>query len=133
MALAVPVTSVVAAVLTGLYLKLTFGVIRLRQKHKVSLGDGGREDLGQAIRAHGNFAEYVPLGLILLGCLELNGAPRLLTTALGFSLVLGRGLHATGITNPEPTYRNRRFGVMLTLVSMAVSAGANGALVFLAK
>jgi uncharacterized membrane protein YecN with MAPEG domain len=30
-------------------------------------GDGGDPEMSQAIRAHGNFAEYVPLGLILLG------------------------------------------------------------------
>jgi len=66
------ITAIYAAILTFVYVKLTLNVINLRRQNEVSLGDGGRDDLQQAIRSHGNFAEYVPLGLILLGCLEVN-------------------------------------------------------------
>jgi uncharacterized membrane protein YecN with MAPEG domain len=66
------VTSFIASVLTVIFIKLSFAVIGLRRKNKVALGDGGKEDLERAIRAQGNFAEYVPFGLILLACLELS-------------------------------------------------------------
>ncbi len=66
------VTSIIAAVLTIIFIKLSFNVISLRRKNKVGLGNGGHEDLERAIRAQGNFAEYVPFGVILIACLELN-------------------------------------------------------------
>ena len=68
-------TSIIAAILTIIFVKLSFAVIGLRRKNKVGLGSGGYDDLERAIRAQGNFAEYVPIGLILIACLELNGAP----------------------------------------------------------
>jgi uncharacterized protein len=69
------ITSVIASVLTIIFVKLSFAVIGLRRKNKVGLGSGGIDDLERAIRAQGNFAEYVPFGIILIACLELNGAP----------------------------------------------------------
>ncbi len=69
------VTSVISAVLTILFIKLSFAVINLRQKNQVGFGTGGNEALERAIRAQGNFAEYVPFGIILLACLEANKAP----------------------------------------------------------
>ena len=60
------ITSIIAAVLTIIFIKLSFAVIGLRRKNKVGLGSGGHEDLERAIRAQGNFAEYVPFGIILI-------------------------------------------------------------------
>ncbi len=56
------VTSFIAAMLTAIFIKLSFAVIGLRRKNQVGLGSGGYEDLERAIRAQGNFAEYVPFG-----------------------------------------------------------------------
>jgi len=44
------ITAIYAAILTFIYVKLTLNVINLRRENQVSLGDGGREDLQQAIR-----------------------------------------------------------------------------------
>ena len=59
------VTSITAAVLTIIFIKLSLAVINLRRKNKVGLGSGGRDDLERAIRAQGNFAEYAPFGIVL--------------------------------------------------------------------
>ena len=59
------VTSLIASVLTIFFVKLSFAVIALRRKNRVALGTGGQEELERAIRAQGNFAEYVPISLIL--------------------------------------------------------------------
>lgn len=67
-----PVTTLTAAVLGLFYVWLAIQVIRLRNHHHVSTGDGGHHDLTLAIRAHGNCAEYLPISLILLGLAELN-------------------------------------------------------------
>ena len=108
------VTSIIASVLTILFIKLSFAVIGLRRKNKISLGSGGHEDLERAIRAQGNFAEYVPIGIILIACLELNGAPRWLIAIPGMTLIVGRLIHAIGINVPPPNFSKRVLGVMLT-------------------
>ena len=68
-------TAVFASILALMFIKLSLGVIALRRKNKVSLGAGGVDELERAMRAHGNFAEYVPLGLFLMGALELTVKP----------------------------------------------------------
>lgn len=108
------VTSIIASVLTLIFIKLSFSVIGLRTKNKVSLGSGGHEDLERAIRAQGNFAEYVPFGIILIACLELNGAPWWLVALPGITLIIGRLIHATGINVPPPDFSKRILGMMLT-------------------
>jgi hypothetical protein len=112
------VTSIVAAVLTIIFIKLSFAVIGLRRKNKVGLGNGGHEDLERAIRAQGNFAEYVPFGIILIACLELNGAPWWMVAAPGIALIAGRLVHAIGIQTPPPDFSKRVLGMMLTFGSL---------------
>lgn len=118
-------TAVLASFLALVFIKLSFDVIKLRRKNKVSLGAGGGDELDRAIRAHGNFAEYVPLGLFLLGALELNGAPLALVALLGALLVLGRYFHAKGINEPPPQFANRVRGMKLTFAALSLSAAAN--------
>ncbi len=108
------VTSIIASVLTIIFIKLSFAVIGLRRKNKVGLGSGGYDDLERAIRAQGNFAEYVPLGIILIACLELNGAPWCLVAIPGITLIIGRLIHAVGINVPPPDFSKRILGMRLT-------------------
>ena len=117
------VTSIIAAVLTVIFIKLSFAVIGLRRKNKVGLGSGGHDDLERAIRAQGNFAEYVPFGIILIACLELNGAPWWLVMLPGITLTIGRLFHAVGINQPPPDFSKRVLGMKFTfntLISLVV-------------
>jgi uncharacterized membrane protein YecN with MAPEG domain len=115
-------TSIIAAILTIIFVKLSFAVIGLRRKNKVGLGSGGYDDLERAIRAQGNFAEYVPIALILIACLELNGAPWWLVILPGITLTIGRLIHAKGINEQPPNFSSRvlgmkfTFGTLITLV-----------------
>ena len=118
-----PMTSIIAAILTIIFVKLSFAVIGLRRKNKVSLGSGGYDDLERAIRAQGNFAEYVPIGLILIACLELNGAPSWLVILPGIALIIGRLIHAKGINEPPPNFSSRVLGMKFTfgtLITLAI-------------
>jgi hypothetical protein len=112
------VTSIITAVLTIIFIKLSFAVIGLRRKNKVGLGSGGHEDLERAIRAQGNFAEYVPLGIILITCLELNGAPWWLVALPGIALIIGRLIHAVGINTPPPDFSKRILGMKFTFYTL---------------
>jgi uncharacterized membrane protein YecN with MAPEG domain len=118
-------TAFFASVLALMFIKLSLDVIGLRRKNKISLGAGGVDELDRAIRAHGNFAEYVPLGLFLLGALELNGAPIELVALLGLILVMGRYFHAKGIHELPPQFANRVRGMKLTFAALGLSAIAN--------
>ncbi len=112
------VTSLITSVLTIIFIKLSFAVIGLRRKNKVGLGSGGHEDLERAIRAQGNFAEYVPIGLILIACLESNGAPWWLVALPGIALIIGRLIHAVGINEPPPNFSNRVLGMKFTFYTL---------------
>jgi uncharacterized membrane protein YecN with MAPEG domain len=120
-----PVTATVASVLALLFLRLSWGVITLRRRHRVSLGSAQHDDLERAIRAHGNFAEYVPLSILLLACLELNGAPWWLVAVPGAAIIAGRVFHAKGIHEPPPNFSNRVRGMKLTLTTLLALAVLN--------
>lgn len=119
------ITSIIAALLTIIFIKLSFAVISLRRKNKVGLGSGGHEDLERAIRAQGNFAEYVPFGLILIACLELNGVPAWLVVIPGIALIIGRLIHAKGINEPPPNFSKRVLGMKITFFTLITLAVLN--------
>jgi uncharacterized membrane protein YecN with MAPEG domain len=89
----------------------------------VSLGSGDVDELNRAIRAHGNFAEYVPLGLILLGLLEANDGHQGLVAALGVTLLIGRLFHAQGLKTGNLKKRVR--GIKLTFGTLTTLAIVN--------
>lgn len=66
-------------------------------KKKIVLGDGSDQELLRTIRVQGNFVEYVPIALILIGIVEVNEAPRWAVHALGQALLLGRMAHVYSI------------------------------------
>ena len=105
-----------AGALGLVYLVLTVRVIRGRFANGVSLGDGGKAVMQRRIRAHGNFAEYVPLVLILMALIELAGGNRTVLAASGAAVVVGRVLHAIGIEIPKAPNPYRFLGGMITFL-----------------
>jgi hypothetical protein len=60
-------------------------------------------EMVRPVRAHGNAAEWVPLGLLLLLALELSGsAGPIPLHLLGGFLFLARVLHAVGVYQRNP-------------------------------
>jgi uncharacterized membrane protein YecN with MAPEG domain len=116
-----PVTAVFAAALTALYVTLCLRVIGQRRAQRIALGTG-HPGLERAYRAQANCAEYLPLGLILLGLLEGLRAPGLLVAALGLTLTLGRVLHAYGISREPEDFRFRVTGMALTFTMLIATA-----------
>lgn len=55
--------------------------------------------LQRKVRAHGNFVEYVPLGLLFIVALELMRSPTWLLWLLGGILTLARIIYAWGVIN----------------------------------
>lgn len=116
------ITTFYAGLLALLYLVLAGNVIRTRGALKVNLGDGGHELLQRRIRAHGNFAEYAPLGLVLLGLLEAGGLPPWGLHALGISLLAGRLAHAFALSSLTKRPATRVGGMLLTLTMIGIAA-----------
>ena len=116
------ITALYASLLAFIYIKLSTNVIELRRLHKVSLGHKNHKDLEQSIRAQANFIEYVPLGLILLSCLEINKIHPLIVFLLGGLLLVGRFLHAKSFTMPSIDKTKRVQGMKLTFWSIRLMA-----------
>ncbi len=115
------ITSIYASLSALLIVRLSISVIKLRRKNRISVGDGGNEELQLAIRTHANAVEYIPITLLLLLMLELNGAPKILIHLLGATLITGRIIHAIGI--PAKNLKKRVLGMQITiflLIGLAV-------------
>jgi len=106
-----------------LLLALSFQVVGLRRKHQIGLGTGNQPALERVVRVHANFCEYVPLALVLLLVLELSTAiPGVILHALGVMLIIGRILHALGLSRSAGTSKGRFVGTLLTWLMMLISA-----------
>lgn len=117
-----PVTALYAG-LMGLWLiYLSLGVIRLRWRHRVSLGDGGVPALERASRAHGNAVETVPITLLMLALAEGLGAPGWVLHPLGIGLVVARVLHGVHFLTDRPGLGLRQAGMVLTFLVMGLLA-----------
>lgn len=123
--LALSLTGFYASLLGLLYIGLAINIILLRKKFKVGINDGGNKDLAKAIRVHGNFAEYVPIALILLASYELNGASAMMLHVLGAALVVGRVLHVIGLTKTIGLSIQRQVGMLSTFFVILVLAIEN--------
>lgn len=117
-----PNTTLYVALMGLLFLALSVRVILLRQKYQVALGDAGEKPLKRAIRVHANFAEYVPLCLLLIYFVELAGARAALVHGLGLALLLGRLLHAFGVSQVQETLKFRVSGMAITFGILLVSS-----------
>ena len=116
------ITLIFAAALGLLNIWLGMRIVRIRVSRGVSLGHGDVPGMEARCRAHANFNEYVPIGLILMGLIEMNvGASRWLW-AVGAVLVLARVLHPFGMDRPAPN-PHRMAGAILTFVSLLVLIG----------
>lgn len=105
-----------------LFLALAVRVSRVRRAAGVSVGTGGNATLERAVRAHGNFAEFVPLALLLLGFLEMQRTSAATLHVLCLLLLIGRIAHAIGISREPEVLPLRAGGVALTYLVLIVAA-----------
>ncbi|KTD71446.1 glutathione S-transferase [Legionella steelei] len=126
-----PMTTLAASLLALAYIYLSVQVVTLRHKYKVGMGSKEFADLEMAVRAHGNFGEYVPLTLILLLCAEVNSANWIVLCTLIFFFILGRIFHAYAFLTANHHLKFRTRGMILTFSVMACLSLLNLALLFL--
>lgn len=117
-----PITAFYGGLLGIIFLYLSILVIQQRRAHKVSLGDGGDPHFEGFIRAHGNFAEYTPLIIVLMLIAEMNQANSIALHAVGVLILLGRLLHAYGLRHHVGASWQRIYGMLMTFGSLLVSS-----------
>jgi uncharacterized membrane protein YecN with MAPEG domain len=119
------VTALYASTLALLFVALSARTIMARRRARVALGDGGDRILQRRLRAHGNFAEYVPIVLILMALAEFQGTPDGRLHLLGGALLAGRCLHAMCVSREPEPIRLRVAGMVLTFGALIGGALAN--------
>lgn len=117
------ITLTYGGVLGIVYIYLSWNVAMGRKRAGAGLGHGGDEALQRDIRIHGNFAEYVPFALLLIGMLEAAHGPALLIRWLGGMLVVARLLHIWGLRQSAGTSFGRVSGAILTWLTILVASG----------
>ena len=120
------ITPLYASVLAILFVALSVRTLRMRHRLKIAVGDAGNQALLRAIRVHSNFAEYVPLSLLLISFVEMSGASALLVHFLGLCLLVGRAVHAYGVSQLNENYAFRVAGMAMTFTTLM---GASGCLI----
>lgn len=116
------ITAAYAGLLGLVFLVLTVRVVTRRGAVKASLGDGGDILLERRIRAHGNFIEFVPLGLILMTLLEMQSVSIWIVHFVGVCLLVGRVIHAVNISRENESLGGRIVGMALTMTALGVAS-----------
>lgn len=117
-----PITTLYTFPLVLIFLMLTYRTIRYRRDNRISLGDTGDKALLKRMRVHANCAEYTPIGLIVLGLAESINASVFALHAIGLSLVIGRALHAYGMSQTPQIMNMRVSGMVLTILSILLGS-----------
>ena len=116
------ITLLYAGLCTILVVFLAVRVAQWRFRHKIGLGDGGDRELLKRVRAHANAIENMPLALLLLGGMELNGYGSGLIHGFGGVLLISRIAHAWGLSHSSGTSKGRLLGSLFTWVLMLTMA-----------
>lgn len=116
------VTPLYAGLLVLWFLALSFQVIRCRRGGRISLGDGGDAKLIRVIRGHANFAEYVPVAILLMAILEISRFSIYVLHALGLALLIARLLHGYALSFTVHFKFGRLWGTALTFAVLVIEA-----------
>ena len=130
------VTPLYAGILTIWFGVLCVRVVGLRRRG-IPFGDNGDVGVIRIVRAQANFAEYVPLALLMMALLEVGHRSIYLLHALGIALVVARVLHGLALSFGWQTRFGRVSGAAITIVVLMIEAllclyqGINGQIVWL--
>lgn len=112
------ITPLYAALLGLVFFVLSVRTILIRRRLQIAIGDADSNEMARAMRVHANFAEYVPMALLCIAGAELLAAPGWLVHTLAITLLIGRLIHAYGVSRTDEDYRFRVSGMMLTFLAL---------------
>ena len=120
----ISITPINTALIAFLFVGLSVRTLRLRHRFKVAVGTGNERELERAMRAHANCAEYVPIALLLVFFLEATTDLVVWIHVLGAGLLIGRVVHAYGISQVRENFAFRIFGMACTFTVIVGAAAA---------
>ena len=115
------VTPLYAGLLALWFVLLSVRVVNLRRRGS-PFGDNGDIKIKRIVRAQANFAEYVPLALLLMGFLEVTRYSIYLLHALGLTLLIARILHGLALSFGRQVPFGRATGAGLTFIVLLIEA-----------
>ena len=115
------VTPLYAGILVLWFVVLSMRVVNVRRRG-IPFGDNGDAKITRVVRAQANFAEYVPLALLLMGFLEASRYSIYLLHALGIVLVIARLLHGCALSLGWSIRFGRSVGSALTFIVLLIEA-----------
>ena len=121
----VHITALYAGILALLLIALAINVTVQRNRLGVLFGDGGKPQMMRAMRLHGNSAEYIPIGVVLMGLYEIDGGLPLALHVTGIALIVGRLVYVAGVWNADKPTAGRGIGIGLTWLTVAALAVLN--------
>ena len=122
--MSMPITLMYASVFAFFALVLSFKAGSFRGSTGISVlfGEPSNMELAQRVRAHQNFLEYVPIAVIVMGAIELNGGSSMFLYVCGDLLVIARIAHAIGLRHDDMAHKGRFIGAAGTaLITLALS------------
>ncbi|WP_286743709.1 MAPEG family protein [Aquabacterium sp. UBA2148] len=112
-----------AALLGLLFFYLSIRTIGLRRRLKIGVGAKDNDEMLRAMRVHSNFAEYAPITLLLIGFVEFQGAHPWVIHGLGALLLVGRCVHAHGMSQMNEKFVFRVSGMVMTFTALLAASG----------
>ena len=116
------VIPIYAPLFAFMFVGLSVRTLVLRRRLGIPVGHGDHLLMHKAMRAHANFAEYVPLALLLIALMDAHIAGDFWVHVACLSLALGRLLHAYGISQVDEDMRLRVAGMALTFTALLIAA-----------
>jgi len=123
------VSPVYVAFFALLLVALSVRTLLLRRQLRVAIGHGNEPKLERAARVHANYCEYVPISLLLIYLLETIAGSNYWIHILCIGLLIGRIVHAYGVSQVSENYRYRTTGMALTF-TVIISASVGILLVY---
>ena len=115
------ITPIYAGFFGIMLVMLSWRVTKLRRKYEGNkMRETGHNELTAAVRAQGNFVEYLPLTLLLMWMLETMQFSPIIIHVLGIVLIVARLLHLHGLNEPSGDGIGRKLGTRLTWVHIIV-------------
>jgi hypothetical protein len=115
MYLPISLASAAAAAFTNIWLSMRIGMVRSAKK--ISVGDGGDEDLIRRMRAQANFIENTPIVLVLITVIELSRPGNWWLAGVAGLYVLGRFAHGVGMDGGVFKL-GRMIGTLITMLTL---------------
>ena len=116
------IVPIYAAIFVLIFVALSLRVANSRRVLRIGLGSGGNVTLERRIRVQGNFAEYVPMALILFTFIEMQGSARWLVHLLCLVMLVARLIHAYGVAQEPEDIRIRASAMVTTFTLLIVGA-----------